>query len=71
MNSNAFENQLNSGDELLTEYCFNYQKAKPNRFAKAKRLNIVVLDEDVAKASSLDNLSVYYPNLKLTHESSN
>ena len=55
MNSNAFENQLNSDDELLTEYCFNYQKAKPNRFAnrgEAKRLNIVVLDEDVARASS-------------------
>ena len=52
MNSNAFENQLNSDDELLTEYSFNYQKAKPNRFSnrgKAKRLNIVVLDEDVAR----------------------
>ena len=47
MNSNAFENQLNSDDELLSEYNFNYQKAKPNRFAnrsEAKRLNIVVLD---------------------------
>jgi hypothetical protein len=35
----------------LTEYSFNYQKAKPNRFAhrsEAKRLNIVVLDEDLA-----------------------
>ena len=52
MNSNAFENQLNSDDELLSEYNFNYQKAKPNRFAnrsEAKKLNIVVLDEDVAK----------------------
>ncbi len=52
MNSNAFENQLNSDDDLLPEYSFNYQKAKPNRFAnrsEAKRLNIVVLDEDVAR----------------------
>jgi hypothetical protein len=52
MNSNAFENQLNSDEELLPEYSFNYQKAKPNRFvnrSEAKKLNIVVLDEDVAR----------------------
>ncbi len=52
MNSNAFVNQLNSNDDLLPEYSFDYQKAKPNRFTKrseAKRLNIVVLDEDVAR----------------------
>ncbi len=53
MSSNAFENQLNSDDELLSEYSFNYQKAKLNRFgnrSEAKRLNnIVVLDEDVAR----------------------
>ena len=52
MNSDAFENQLNSNDDLLPEYSFNYQKAKPNRFAnrsEAKRLNIVVLDKDVAR----------------------
>jgi hypothetical protein len=52
MNSNAFENQLNSDDELLPEYSFNYQKAKPNRFAnrsEVNRLKVVVLDEDVAK----------------------
>ena len=33
-------------------YSFDYQKAKPNRFAnrnEAKKLNIVVLDEDVAR----------------------
>lgn len=39
-------------NELLPEYSFNYQKAKPNRFAnrsEANRLKIVVLDEDVAK----------------------
>jgi hypothetical protein len=46
MNRNAFENQL------MPEYSFDYQKAKPNRFtnlSEAKRLNIVVLDEDVAR----------------------
>ncbi|ELS33816.1 MULTISPECIES: hypothetical protein [Pseudanabaena] len=51
MNSNSFENQLNSDDDLLPEYSFNYQKAKPNRFtnrSEARRLNIVVLDEDFA-----------------------
>ena len=52
MNSNSFENQLNADDDLLPEYSFDYQKAKPNRFAnrsKGKKLNIVVLDEDVAR----------------------
>ena len=52
MNSNSFGNQLNTDDDLLPEYNFDYQKAKPNRFAnrsEAKRLNIVVLDEDVAR----------------------
>ncbi|HBC42886.1 MAG TPA: hypothetical protein DCZ88_13605 [Pseudanabaena sp.] len=51
MNSKAFENQLNSDVELLPEYSFDYQKAKPNSFAnrnEAKGLNIVVLDEDLA-----------------------
>lgn len=52
MNDKSFENQLNSYDDLLSEYSFDYQKAKPNRFAnrsEAKRLNIVVLNEDVAR----------------------
>ena len=41
-----------NNDEILPEYSFDYQKAKPNHFAnrsEAKRLNIVVLDEDVAR----------------------
>ena len=41
-----------NNNEILTEYRFDYQKAKPNRFAnrsEAKRLNTVVLDEDVAR----------------------
>lgn len=39
-------------DELMTEYNFDYQKAKPNRFAARSgkpALNVVVLDEDVAQ----------------------
>lgn len=42
----------NSEDELLAEYCFDYQKAKPNRFAarsEMKKLTVVVLDEDVSQ----------------------
>jgi hypothetical protein len=38
--------------ELLAEYHFDYQKAKPNRFAARggkQRLKVVVLDEDVAQ----------------------
>ena len=41
-----------NNNEILPEYSFDYQKAKPNRFAnrsEAKRLNTVVLDEDVAR----------------------
>lgn len=39
-------------DELLDEYRFDYQKAKPNRFAVRNKMNkptVVVLDEDVAQ----------------------
>lgn len=39
-------------DELLAEYRFDYQKAKPNRFAardETQPLTVVVLDEDVAQ----------------------
>lgn len=35
-------------DDLLPEYRFDYQKAKPNRFAGRERL-VVVVDEDVAQ----------------------
>ncbi|PSN05709.1 hypothetical protein C7271_15625 [filamentous cyanobacterium CCP5] len=40
------------GDELSPEYRFDYEKAKPNRFAvghKTQKLTVVVLDEDVAQ----------------------
>ncbi|MGB3494382.1 MAG: hypothetical protein WBA57_16765 [Elainellaceae cyanobacterium] len=39
-------------EELLAEYRFDYQKAKPNRFAarnEAQKLTVVVLDEDVSQ----------------------
>ncbi len=47
-----FDESLNPENELLPEYCFNYQKAKPNRFAARdgkQKLTVVVLDEDVAQ----------------------
>lgn len=40
-----------SSDEMSREYKFDYQEAKPNRFAsKASQLHaVVVLDPDIAK----------------------
>lgn len=52
MSETPSEQSPNSDDELLTEYKFDYQKAKPNRFANrsgTQKLTVVVLDEDVAK----------------------
>ncbi|MBD2194454.1 MULTISPECIES: hypothetical protein [Calothrix] len=52
MSETPFKDAQNSDDELLDEYQFDYQKAKPNRFARdneTPRLTVVVLDEDVAK----------------------
>ncbi|MEH2359192.1 hypothetical protein [Nostoc sp.] len=46
------EKSQNSNDELQAEYRFDYQKAKPNRFAAysgTQQLTVVVLDEDVAQ----------------------
>ncbi len=46
------EESQNSNYELLAEYKFDYNKAKPNRFAnrdEKQPLKVVVLDEDVAK----------------------
>ena len=48
----ASEKMENPNDELLSEYEFDYAKAKPNRFAigsGASAQRIVVLDEDVAQ----------------------
>ncbi len=52
MNTTSFEESSNSDDELLSEYHFDYEKAKPNRFApqsEQQLLKVVVLDEDVAQ----------------------
>ena len=52
MNKTPSEPSNLSDDELLTEYRFNYQQAKPNRFAnqsEAQPLTVVVLDDDVAQ----------------------
>ncbi|MGF2039994.1 MAG: hypothetical protein RMZ43_032640 [Nostoc sp. CmiVER01] len=52
MNETPFEKSQNSDDELQAEYRFDYQKAKPNRFAARsgmQQLTVVVLDEDVAQ----------------------
>jgi hypothetical protein len=52
MSKTPFEESDNSDDELLAEYQFDYNKAKPNRFAnrgEKQPLKVVVLDEDVAQ----------------------
>ncbi|NEU80276.1 hypothetical protein [Nostoc sp. UIC 10630] len=53
MNKTPFEESHNSDDELLTDYHFDYKKAKPNRFTAQSRrkqlLKVVVLDEDLAQ----------------------
>lgn len=52
MSKTSFEESRDSGDELLAEYHFDYQKAKLNRFAggdERQLLKVVVLDEDVAQ----------------------
>ena len=52
MNKTPFEELPASEDELMTEYNFDYQTAKPNRFAARagkQALKVVVLDEDVAQ----------------------
>jgi hypothetical protein len=47
--------QSDDQDDLALEYRFDYNKAKPNRFATQssdRRLTVVVLDEDVAQVFS-------------------
>jgi hypothetical protein len=51
MRKTPSENIQNT-DDLMPEYHFDYQKAKPNRFIKQqdeRSLKVVVLDEDVAQ----------------------
>ena len=52
MNKTPLDKSSNSDDEMLAEYNFDYQKAKPNRFARdseKRKMTVVVLDEDVAQ----------------------
>ncbi|MBW4526491.1 MAG: hypothetical protein KME18_15075 [Phormidium tanganyikae FI6-MK23] len=52
MSKTPSDHPPNSDDELLAEYHFDYQKAKPSRFAtrnETQKLTVVVLDEDVAQ----------------------
>jgi hypothetical protein len=56
MSKTPSDHSQNSEDEFLAEYGFDYQKAKPNRFAacnKVQKLTIVVLDEDVAQVFTM------------------
>jgi len=45
-----FENSIDN-DDLLNEYDFDYQKARPNRFINSEKTQqiTVVLDPDVAQ----------------------
>jgi hypothetical protein len=50
-------------DELLTEYHFDYQKAKPNRFAAhsgKQLLKVVVLDDVIVKKRLIDRSICVY-----------
>ncbi|NJK51603.1 MAG: hypothetical protein HC936_00455 [Leptolyngbyaceae cyanobacterium SU_3_3] len=50
MSKMSSEKLSDSGDDLLAEYHFDYNKAKVNRFAgRNQPLKVVVLDEDVAQ----------------------
>jgi len=51
MSEMPFENTKDTDDDLLPEYHFDYQKAKPNRFAIQSETQpiTIVLDEDVAR----------------------
>jgi hypothetical protein len=55
MKKTPFNEYSNSEDELLSEYHFDYKKAKPNRFANRsgkQQMTVVVLDEDIARIFS-------------------
>lgn len=52
MSKTPSDQPQNPQDELLAEYSFDYQKARPNRFIvrnEMQKLTVVVLDEDVAQ----------------------
>lgn len=51
MNKISCGESANFDDDLLSEYRFDYQKAKPNRFAaqSKQKMTVVVLDDEVAQ----------------------
>ncbi|WP_238178360.1 hypothetical protein [Calothrix sp. 336/3] len=51
MNKMPFNESPNLDDDMSPEYHFDYQQAKPNRFAtrSSNKMTVVVLDEDVAE----------------------
>lgn len=52
MKTTSPNESLPDDDELAAEYQFDYQRAKPNRFAEQnpnRKRTIVVLDEDVSQ----------------------
>ncbi|MGA7937226.1 MAG: hypothetical protein WCA35_26985 [Kovacikia sp.] len=52
MSKTSCQESLDSDDEFLAEYHFDYQKVKPNRFAAVggrQLLKVAVLDKDVAQ----------------------
>lgn len=58
MKKTPFDEFSNSEEEFLAEYHFDYQKAKPNRFAASserRKITVVVLDEDVAQIFTTDS----------------
>jgi hypothetical protein len=66
----------NNKDELLSEYHFDYSKAKPNRFATQQLPATVTLDADVANiftnSESVNNalraILSAFPNPQHLHE---
>ena len=60
----------NIEDDMASEYEFDYQEAKPNRFAPNHNLRVLILDEDVAKVFNTPN-SVNHTLRALIKPSSN
>lgn len=61
----------NPDDDMLPDYHFDYQQAKPNRFAtrSGKKMTIVVLDEDVAEIfSTLESVNKALIDLQSDHK---
>ena len=49
MKKTSTDNQKTKEDDLLPEYEFDYQKARPNRFALTEQQRVVILEPDVAE----------------------